>query len=47
VWPDGIWYEKVSPEKISEIITSHIINGKPIEKWIFKKTPFFNSTRYS
>ena len=45
--PDGIWYEKVSPEKISEIFTSHIINGKPIEKWIFKKTPFLNSPRYS
>ena len=47
VWPDGIWYEKVSPERISEIFTSHIINGKPIEKWIFKKTPFLNSPRYS
>jgi len=47
IWPDGIWYEKVSPEKISEIFTSHIINGKPIEKWIFKKTPFLNSPRYS
>ena len=46
VWPDGIWYEKVSPEKISEIFTSHIINGKPIEKWIFKKTPFLNIPRY-
>ena len=40
VWPDGIWYEKVSPEKISEIFISHIINGRPIERWIFKKTPF-------
>jgi (2Fe-2S) ferredoxin len=40
IWPDGIWYEKVSPEKVSEIFTSHVINGNPIEKWIFKKTPF-------
>ena len=39
IWPDGIWYEKVSPEKVSEIFTSHVINGNPIEKWIFKKTP--------
>ncbi len=36
VWPDGIWYKKVSPEKISEIFTSHIINGKLIAKWIKK-----------
>ena len=46
IWPDGIWYEKVSPEKISEIFKSHIINGRPIEKWIFKKTPFLNGPRY-
>ena len=24
IWPDGIWYEKVSPEKISEIL-HHIL----------------------
>ena len=47
VWPDGIWYEKVSPERISEIFYSHIINGKPIERWIFKITPFSDSPRYS
>ena len=47
VWPDVIWYDKVSPEKISEIFTSHIINGNPVEKWIFKKTPFLDSSRYS
>ena len=40
IWPDGIWYEKVSPEKKSEIFISHVITGNPIEKWIFKKTPF-------
>ena len=43
IWPDGIWYEKVSPEKVSEIFTSHVIKGNPIEKWIFKKTPFENN----
>ena len=35
------------PEKVSEIFYSHVINGNPIEKWIKKKTPFFNSPRYS
>ena len=40
IWPDGTWYENVTPEKIIKIIDSHIINGMPIEKWIFKRTPF-------
>ena len=43
IWPDGTWYEKVTPEKIITIIDSHIINGIPIEKWIFKRTPFENN----
>ena len=47
VWPDGIWYEKVSPERISEIFYSHIINDKPIERWILKITPFSDGPRYS
>lgn len=40
IWPDGDWYEKVNPERLVKIVDSHIINDKPIEKWIFKKTPF-------
>ena len=40
IWPDGIWYKKVTSERIIEIIDSHIIKGKPIQKWIFKKTCF-------
>jgi len=40
VWPDGIWYKKVSPERIETIVENHIVNNKPLEEWIFKKTPF-------
>ena len=40
IWPEGIWYEKVTPDKINIILESHIINGIPIEEWIFKRTPF-------
>ena len=40
IWPDGIWYEHVSEERILKIIDSHIMNDNPIYEWIFKKTPF-------
>ncbi len=39
VWPDGIWYKKVTPKRIETIIKKHIIKGKPLEKWILKTTP--------
>tara|TARA_E500000178_G_C16655081_1_gene588059 strand:- start:98 stop:454 length:357 start_codon:yes stop_codon:yes gene_type:complete len=43
VWPDGIWYEDVSPEKIKTIVQSHVINQQPIQEWIIKTTPFQHS----
>ena len=43
VWPDGIWYQNVSPDRVERIIENHIINNKPLEEWIFKKTPLNNN----
>ena len=39
IWPEGIWYQNVSPDRIELIIKSHIIEGKPRREWILKKTP--------
>ncbi len=32
VYPDTIWYGKVRPEDIAEIIESHLIGGIPVER---------------
>jgi len=32
VYPEGIWYGKVQPEDVAEIIQSHIVGGKPVER---------------
>ena len=37
VYPDGVWYVKVSPEDVSEIIESHLQNGKPVERLLIPK----------
>ena len=39
IWPEGIWYQNVSPNRIESIIKSHIIEGKPRGEWMLKKTP--------
>ncbi|MDD5261681.1 MAG: ferredoxin [Methylacidiphilales bacterium] len=40
VYPDGIWYSRVTPEKIDRIIEEHLIGGKPVVEWIFAEHPF-------
>ena len=44
VWPDGIWYADVSPDRVKRIIEQHIISQQPVEEWILKRTPFETAT---
>jgi (2Fe-2S) ferredoxin len=32
VYPEGVWYNYVDELDIDEIIDSHIVNGKPVER---------------
>lgn len=32
VHPDNVWYQKVKPEDVPEIVQSHLIEGKPVER---------------
>jgi len=32
VYPEGVWYGKVTLEDIHEIVESHLIAGKPVER---------------
>jgi len=33
VYPDGVWYSEVSPDKVQEIVQSHLKNGVPVSRW--------------
>jgi (2Fe-2S) ferredoxin len=39
VYPDGIWYARVKPEDVTEIIESHLIGGHPVERLIRNHVP--------
>ena len=32
VYPEGIWYTYIDEEDIDEIVDSHLITGKPVER---------------
>ncbi len=39
VYPDGVWYGEVTPERCERILTEHIIGKRPVEEWIAARNP--------
>ncbi len=35
VYPDTVWYAHVSPEDCKEIVESHLIGDKPVERLLY------------
>ena len=32
VYPDAVWYARVKPEDVREIVDEHIVGGRPVER---------------
>ncbi len=39
VYPEGTWYGGMTADRISRFVQEHLIDGKPIEEWIFARNP--------
>ena len=35
VYPEGIWYYALTKEKVLRIIEEHLMQGRPVQEWIF------------
>jgi (2Fe-2S) ferredoxin len=39
VYPEGTWYSGMTAERIPRFVQEHLIEGRPIEEWIFARNP--------
>ncbi len=39
VYPDGVWYGKVTPADVPEILEQHLVGGRPVERLVVGRTP--------
>jgi (2Fe-2S) ferredoxin len=37
VYPEGVWYGGVKPEDVPEIVESHLVGGRPVERLRIKR----------
>ena len=47
VYPDAVWYGGVTPADVDEIIDSHILGGRPVERLIIPDSVLNNTQKKS
>ncbi len=47
VYPDAVWYGGVTPADVDEIIDSHILGGRPVERLIIPDAVLNNTQEKS
>lgn len=39
VYPEGTWYHGMTAERIPRFVQEHLVEGHPIEEWVFANNP--------
>jgi (2Fe-2S) ferredoxin len=43
VYPEGTWYRAMRAESIPEFVRRHLLEGSPVEEWVFARNPLSGS----
>jgi len=44
VYPDGVWYGEVTPERVERIVVEHLGEGRPVAEWVARVHPLAESS---
>src|SRR5262249_8545116 len=47
VYPEGTWYCGMTADRIPRFVQEHLVEGRPIEEWIFARNPLPNAETVS
>ena len=36
VYPEGVWYRRIQPQDVAEIVSKHLLDGKPVDRLVWK-----------
>jgi (2Fe-2S) ferredoxin len=39
VYPEGVWYGEVTPERFERVLREHLIGGQPVGEWVAARNP--------
>ena len=42
VYPEGTWYAGMTADRVPRFVQEHLIDGHPIEDWVFARNPLPN-----
>ena len=43
VYPEGTWYHGMTAERIPRFVQEHLVEGRPVEEWVFARGPLRTS----
>jgi len=43
VYPEGTWYAGMTAERIPLMVQQHLVEGTPVEEWVFARNPLGDS----